>query len=57
MKQKEDDKTIDMFDEIKAVNYHEMMHRAIEFLIHKKIQEADDAETPSRSRSVSSNKF
>jgi hypothetical protein len=55
MKQAEDNKTIDMFDEIRALNHHEMMHRAIVFLIHKQIQEADDAEVPSRSRFICSN--
>jgi hypothetical protein len=52
MKQKEDNKTIDMFDEVKGLNHHDMMLRTVAFLMHKKIQEVSDAEVPSRSRSV-----
>lgn len=52
MKQKEDDKTIDMFDEVKGLDHYEMMHRTIHFLLHKNIQEAIDAEVPRGGQSI-----
>lgn len=60
MKQKEDDKTIDMFDymmEEKGREYQSNLDHLLELAMCKQIQETNDAEVPSRSRSIRSNKF
>jgi len=53
MKQAEDNKTIDMFDEMLGEKHRlihlEMMYAIHELILTKKITEVNDAEVPSRS--------